>query len=350
LTSLAGERFIEGAILNGAILNMAAINVSLVLLLAALALLPITPIEAAQNETRSAFRFTDTNATGLFLTEGDRPVLVYNYGVITRTGLTNAASHSAYVHPLYGLDGEILTGDFPKDHPYHRGLFWAWPHIQITQSAGTEYDLWSLRGIEQKFQRWLARDTTQELATLGVENGWFVGEKKVMREEVWLRVQPATRESRSIDVELTWTPLDQPITLSGAPEKSYGGLTLRFAERSRSVITVQSGWTAEDLLMTKLPWADFAGNFQTNEALSGAAIFVHPDHPAFPPEWMTRHYGVLAVGYPGVTPKTFAPNQSFTCRYRIWVHRGNPAAATIQRAFDSFSAAAKNSTEKTKSK
>jgi hypothetical protein len=171
-----------------------------------------------------------------------------------------------------------------------------------------------------------------------------------MREEVWLRVYAATPESRSIDVELTWTPLDRPITLFGAPEKSYGGLTLRFAERSKTVITVPTGRTSDDLLMTKLPWADFAGNFRAPEALSGAAIFVHPDHPAFPPEWMTRHYGVLAVGYPGVTPKIFAPHQSLTCRYRIWVHRGNPEVVAIQRASDSFSAESRGANHETEPK
>jgi len=34
--------------------------------------------------------------------------------------------------------------------------------------------------------------------------------------------------------------------------------------------------------VTKLPWADFSGDLNRNAAgLSGAAVFVHPDHPDF---------------------------------------------------------------------
>jgi len=66
----------------------------------------------------------------------------------------------------------------------------------------------------------LARaETKPNTAVLGVENGWFVGDKQVVRETVWIKVHPASSESRTIDVEFTWTPADQPITLWGAEEK-----------------------------------------------------------------------------------------------------------------------------------
>jgi hypothetical protein len=48
---------------------------------------------------------------------------------------------------------------------------------------------------------------------------------------------------------------------------------------------------------------------------------------------MTREYGLLAVGWPGVTPKTLPAGNAVTCRYRIWIHRGNPDASTIQKQY-----------------
>ena len=33
---------------------------------------------------------------------------------------------SNYIHPLVNLKGEVVTEDFPEDHPHHRGIFWAW--------------------------------------------------------------------------------------------------------------------------------------------------------------------------------------------------------------------------------
>jgi hypothetical protein len=152
---------------------------------------------------QSAFRFADVNDKSLGLWDGKQPVLVYNHGVLLKDGVPANRARSTYVHPLYGLDGEVLTDDFPKDHYHHRGLFWAWPHVKIGER---QYDLWDLRGIEQKFERWLKKEAGAT-ATLGVENGWYVGDKKVVQERVWLRVHPATADSRAIDVECAWTPL-----------------------------------------------------------------------------------------------------------------------------------------------
>jgi hypothetical protein len=117
-----------------------------------------------------------------------------------------------------------------------------------------------------------------------------------MQEELWLDVRPASAGGRNIDVAITWTPTVQPITLSGAAGKSYGGFSLRFAPRRNTVITVPDGRASDDLLITKLPWADLSAQFNDAPAASGAAVFVHPSHPDFPPEWMTRDYGLLAVG------------------------------------------------------
>ena len=169
-------------------------------------------------------------------------------------------------------------------------------------------------------------------------NGWFVADRQVMTEKVRIEVHPASQESRAIDVELTWSPTDRPITLLGAPDKSYGGLTLRFGPRTNTIITVPTGRTKEDLVVTQLPWADFTGDL-VKDRLSGAAIFVHPSHPDYPPTWMTRHYGVLAVGWPGVSPQTLVPGQLVTCRYRVWIHREPPEAAKIQEAYEAYRAA-----------
>ena len=301
---------------------------------------PIVLLAAQNSETKPPaasalrFRFEAVSDKSLGLWEGDRPVLVYNHGVMSKPGVPATHQRSSYIHPIYGLDGEVLTDDFPADHVDHRGLYWAWPHIKI---GSQEYDLWSLRGIRQEFQRWLAQETKPNTAVLGVENGWFVGDKQVMREMVWIKVHPAASESRSIDVELTWTPVGQSITLWGAEGKSYGGLTLRFGPRSKTIITVPTGRTSEDLVVTKLPWADLSGDLNRNAAgLNGAAVFVHPEHPDFPLTWMTRHYGLLAVGWPGVTPQTFPAGKPSACRYRLWIHRGAPEAAEIQKAYEAY--------------
>ncbi len=110
---------------------------------------------AAAEESR--FRFVDVDDKSLKLLDRDKPVLVYNYGTITshKVPANDARRNRAcYIHPLWGLNGEVLTDDFPKDHYHHHGVFWAWPHVGID---GKEYDLWDGREHHARFVRWLGR-------------------------------------------------------------------------------------------------------------------------------------------------------------------------------------------------
>jgi hypothetical protein len=289
-------------------------------------------------QAATVFRFGDVGDKSLGLWEGQRPVLVYNHGVMSKAGVPADRNRSSYVHPIYGLDGEVLTDDFPKDHYHHRGLFWAWPHVRI---GDEEFDLWLLKGIEHRFEKWLTKTASAAAAVLSVENGWYVGDRKVVQERVWLRVFPAARDGQILEVELFWIPLDRPMTLIGAESKSYGGLTLRYAPFTNSIITTPLGTGEKDLTMTHLPWADFSARFGKASRPSGMAIFVSPDHPDFPPMWLTRHYGALCLGWPGVEPNTFPANVPIRCRYQVWIHRDTPQSAALEDIFRRFELALK---------
>jgi hypothetical protein len=273
----------------------------------------------------------------LKLWQGKQPVFVYHAEEVKRSGPAAVGNRASYVHPIYGLDGEVITDDFPKDHYHHHGLFWGWPHVTI---AGKDYDFWKMKGTAIRFKRWMTKEADEKRAVLAVENEWMIGDKPVVREEGRLLVHPATALGRLVDVRLKWTPLDEAITLVGAEGKSYGGVSLRFAPREDTVITVPSGPTSQDLLITRLPWADLSAKFQGAKEISGAALFVEPHHPGFPLEWMTRAYGLLAAGWPGVKSHTIESGKTVTCNYGVWVHRGRVEAARIQREYEGFAGGA----------
>ena len=44
----------------------------------------------------------------------------------------------------------------------------------------------------------------------------------------------------------------------------------------------------------------------------------------------------LAVGWPGVKPQTIKPGESVTNRYRIWIHKGEPAAKQVEKAYEEY--------------
>lgn len=293
-----------------------------------LALLAVLPSMCSAG----TFKFVPVSENSLGLWDGDQPVFVYNHGRMEKTGVPKDRARSTYLHPVYGLDGEVLTDDFPADHHHHRGLFWAWPHVK---SGGKEYDLWMLKGVEQRFEKWIQREGGEQ-AVLSVQNGWYVGDNKIVQEVVTFKVHALEDQARAIDLELLLVPLGQPLTLVGAEGKSYGGLTLRFAPREDTVITTPLGDGKDDLPMTKLPWADLTAKFPSTAAPSGAAIFVHPSHPDYPPMWLTRHYGVLCLGWPGVEEQSFEPGQTIRLKYRVWIHRGAVGAERLAGAYKKY--------------
>jgi hypothetical protein len=307
----------------------------------------LEPAPAAASGPDEGFQFQPLDERSLKLRDGQQPVLVYNHGVITSENVPQTdhrRSRACYVHPLWGLSGEVLTDDFPRDHYHHHGVFWTWPHVGI---EGKEYDLWAGPNIKDKFVRWICRRAGTSAAVLAVENGWFVGERKVMIERVWLRAYRASGDTRSLDIEFVWIPVERPVTLRGAGGKSYGGLTVRFAvdNAKQAVITVPSGRTSADLYETPLAWVDLTCPFQGPAAPSGAAVFVHPDHPDYPPTWLTRHYGPLCVGWPGVKAKTFEPGKPIRLSYRLWIHKAAVELEQLKAAYAGYVSAANTAWE-----
>ena len=265
---------------------------------------------------QSPFAFREINACSLELAENGRPVLVYNFGMMRPPGVPEDRSRSSYLHPLYAPDGTVVTDDFPRDHYHHRGLSWMWPVVRI---EGTQYDLWALRGIRTQFVRWMAREVRGGSARLGVENGWYVGDRKVLKETVAIVAWPAEAGRRRLDLTLSFEALERPIEIAGEPDqqKGYGGLSLRFAPRHETVIRTGSGTEARDSNMVPHAWAELEGTFEGRRA--GARIDIDPANPGFPNGWCLRPYGFLGVNFPGLKAYTLAPGRPLVLKYRVTV-------------------------------
>ena len=147
--------------------------------------------ELKAQETRFAVHQTDE---GVELTESGKPVLFFQTKTKSQNGKWPRAN---YVHPLYGLDGQVLTEDFPEDHPHHRGVFWAWH--QLRWNGESVADPWVCRGIE-----WLAPSDPKvedgasiaaedKQATISVKRDWAVrleddAQHRLVRETAVIRV------------------------------------------------------------------------------------------------------------------------------------------------------------------
>jgi len=305
---------------------------------------------AAEPSEQGGLRFEEVDERSLKLLDGRTPVMVYNHAAIVGEHVPPSDSRrerACYIHPLWGLSGEVLTDDFPKDHFHHHGVFWSWPYVGV---EGKEYDMWSSDAVTPRFVRWICRGSGPVAAVLAVENGWFIGEKKVMIERVWMRTYKVCGAMRAIDLDFTWTPTDRPVSLRGRGGKSYGGLTMRLAvwPRRDAIVTTPRGAAGHegeglasktDLSNTPLPWADISTEIPGCPQRSGAALFVPPEHPDYPPTWLTRCYGPLCIGWPGVKGRTIEPGEPCSVSYRILVHEKEMTLAQLQHVYDGYAAA-----------
>jgi hypothetical protein len=276
-----------------------------------------------------AFEFREVNnGTGLELQENGKPVYVYNYGLILAPGSAERMRRSSYLHPVYAPDGTVLTDDFNRDHPHHRGIFWAWEVVTVN---GKTDDVWTVKGFRQKFVRWKARETNGPLARLAVENGWYDGDRKFVKEEVEIVAHPAKKTQWILDFTLSFEALDQPVVIVGTPDsqKGYGGFAFRTAPRdggaAQTIIRTDTGISEKDGVLSRHPWAEIAGSFNGTEA--GVRIEDNPSNPGYPTNgWLMRHsFALLNVSYPGLEPVTLQPGKPLVLKYRVILFLGKTA-------------------------
>ena len=279
----------------------------------------------AQAGAESRFAFREITPASLELTENGKPVFVYNFGGILASNFPERMRRSCYLHPVYAPDGTVITDDFNKDHPHHRGIFWAW---EVVTYDGKTDDVWTVKGFRQRFVRWKARETAGPTARLAVENGWYSGEREFVKEDVEILVHPVTDDRRVLDFTLSFEATDKPVTVVGTPDsrKGYGGFAIRTAPRdggaAKTVIRTDKGVSEKDGVMARHPWAEIVGTYQGKK--ESVRIEDDASNPGYPTNgWLMRHsFAVLNVSYPGLDPITLQPGKPLVLKYRVILYSG----------------------------
>ncbi len=131
----------------------------------------------------------------MVLEENGSPVFVYNYGMMLKEGVAQDRTRCCYLHPVYAPNGVVITDDFPEDHPHHRGINWAWPVVTVD---GKTYDLWTIKGVLARFEKWNRKEAGKDSAVLGFQDGWYVGDRKVVEEAIEIVAHPAANGQSAI--------------------------------------------------------------------------------------------------------------------------------------------------------
>lgn len=261
-------------------------------------ILYLLALMVAQALAMGQFQFRDLNSTSLELTDKGSPVFVYNYGTMLREGTAPDRARCCYLHPVYAPNGVVVTDDFPQDHPHHRGISWMWPVVIVD---GTTYDLWTIKGILDRFEKWEHKKAGKNSAELAFQDGWYVGDRKVVQEDVEIVAHSLVDGRRDLDIIVTLHSAGAEVVIGGTHDhdKGYGGaLEIRFAPRADTRIRTAAQEDAPDSDRVPAAWAELSGNF--GGKLATTRVTEDSSNPGAPNGWCLRHYGYVGVDYPAL--------------------------------------------------
>jgi len=292
-----------------------------------------TPQVSAQSLPVRMRAYRDRSTRQILIEEEGKPVLQYNYWTVDRPDRHAQVSpenriysrpRSNYIHPLYGLAGEVMTEDWPVDHPHHRGIYWAWPEVDYRGERG---DLHAL-------QRVFAYPTGRYWVTDGAvfaeilaESLWRWEHAEPMVQE-WARIRVYRRSAagRCIDLTFYITALKELVLLARRGTNLYGGLNMRLSaiEGQKFVHHTQG----------KQAWAGAFGVFPGAKEAGGLLIFPHAENPHHPPDWVEYpNLNWIQPTFPGAGVRyELKPGKPLTLRYRLWVWKGEEPPQDVWQA------------------
>ncbi len=253
------------------------------------------------------------------MVEGALPILRYNHGTVpVPAGIATNYARGDYLMPLFGPAGEVLTDDYPKDHPHHRGISWSWP---VTRWGNDVRDIWAVSGVWARPVALRRIESGPVFALLHAENVWKWGDTNpIVREEVVLRAFHRSGSNRLVDVEVRLTALADRVAIGGRPHAGYGGFGLRAMPAQQRVITRH---TDPPAAKTRRSWLDYSGVFAGGQGPAGVAIFEHVDNLYYPNtllEYPELNYVMPA--FPGEREVSLSKERPLVLRHRLWIHAG----------------------------
>ncbi|HIE95664.1 MAG TPA: hypothetical protein EYG03_17065 [Planctomycetes bacterium] len=278
----------------------------------------------------------EVTSDGTAVTESGQPVLQYQLKTKDKDGKWPRAN---YIHPLHGLDGDVITEDFPKDHGHHRGIFWAWHQVWVGESKVG--DAWACKDfvwdVQSKGVEYCADGRLKLTANvewksfqLAAPDGQMI---PIMAERTVVTVHPAHTEYRLLDFEISLKALLPNVRIGGSEDaKGYGGFSPRLKlSKDQQFVSRDGNVEPQKAAIDAGPWIDISNGTQ------GVAILCHPSNPGYPELWILRaKRSMQNAKYPGVEPIEILPTTPAILRYRLVIHRGSAEQANIAERFAEY--------------
>ena len=200
-----------------------------------------------------------------------------------------------YFHPVWGIDGNIITEDFPADHLHHRGIFWAWHQLWI--DGNRIGDTWALQDFEQKVNdsRFTTGDDGEGILNTEVDwrsANWTKNGQKVpfLKESSTITIYPRNNNFRRIDFEIILLALEDNLKIGGSEdEKGYSGFSVRVILPEDILFSGPLGVVEPKITAVESPgYINISGSMGAGGRKAGVIVLDHQDNPGFPQPWILR--------------------------------------------------------------
>lgn len=273
---------------------------------------------------------------GILFKENGREVMFYQ---ITPRSLDGKYTRCNYFHPVWDLNGNIISEDFPADHLHHRGIFWAWH--QILLDGKPVGDLWALEDILQEVE-----DVKYEILPSGVARlltdviwsspaGGQGGDPlRLIRENLTLHIHPLKKNYRRLDFEIALQSFHRNLLMGGSnDEKGYSGFSVRMILPPDVRFEGPAGQVKPEVNQVESPgFIHVTGTLPGAGSKVGVAILDHPENPMYPQKWILRSQKSMQnAAYPGREPVVVPHDKPLVLRYSVLIHDGNLKSGWIAR-------------------
>jgi len=264
---------------------------------------------------------------GLLILENGQKVMFYQTEPKNYKGEYERCN---YIHPLWGLDGTVLTEDFPADHLHHRGIFWTWHQIWIDgKRIG---DPWAIDNFDQrvtdvKFSKVRRGAGVLETEVEWLSDKWLKSGKKVpyLKENTIITINPLKENIRKIDFEINLLALEENLTIGGSEdEKGYSGFSVRVILPDDVVFSGPAGEVKPENTAVESPgYINISGSMGAEGTKAGVAILDHPSNPGYPQPWILRNAKSMQnAAFPGNKLYPVSTDKPLKLRYSLFVYNG----------------------------
>lgn len=258
-------------------------------------------------------------------------------------------SPKPYFHPLYTLDGNLVTNFRPHDHLWHHGLamtmavlsnenFWGGAsyvhgegYVPLPNNGQMAHQRWdeivvdadnirfseSLTWISYAGESWLNEKRVFEVSEINAEAGYWT-----------LDFTTSLTNTRGEDL-VFGSP-----TTKGRPMAGYGSLFWR-GPRSFYMgdVLAAGGLEGPDVMGQPAAWLAFNGKHDGTGDTSTLIFIDQPENPRYPNKWFIRAVPFAAVSYSFMFDEEYVlpPEDTLRLHYQLVIANGTWSRDEIER-------------------